>query len=364
MRTAIVTTITAEIAEITENRFKTILGVLGETCRRVVAGLVSVALVFAHATPAFAYLKFGVDVGGRQVALKWARTPVRYFVSDRGVPGVTPIELQAAVARAFATWQAVPSASIAYQFVGVTGALPLEEDGQSTLGFLARPELDRVLASTSFLIDQSTGELLESDIFFNSGFRWSVAPAGESGRFDLESVALHEIGHMSGLGHSALGETELQAEGGRRVIASEAVMFPIAYPSGNVSGRSLRDDDVAGISDVYPDNDFTATTGSVSGTVTRNGRGVLGAHVVAFDLRTGSLVGSFSLNDQGRFLIAGLSPGPHVIRVEPLDDADLDSFFDVTAPVDLEFRTAFSDRLVVVPRGGDGGAVEIRVMAK
>ena len=44
-------------------------------------------------------------------------------------------------------------------------------------------------------------------------------------------------------------------------------------------------------------------------TVTRNGRGVFGAHVEAFDLLTGSLVGNFSLNDQGRFSIAGLSPG-------------------------------------------------------
>ncbi len=64
-----------------------------------------------------------------------------------------------------------------------------------------------------------------------------------------------------------------------------------------------------------------------------------------------------------RFSIAGLSPGPHLIRVEPLDDADADSFFDVAA-VDVEFRAAFFERLVVVPRGGDSGAVEIKVVAK
>ena len=87
------------------------------------------------------------------------------------------------------------------------------------LGFRSRPDLDRVLASTSFLIDSSTGALIESDIFFNSAFPWSVAAAGEAGRFDLESIALHEIGHFSGLGHSALGETELIATGGRRVLS-------------------------------------------------------------------------------------------------------------------------------------------------
>ena len=40
---------------------------------------------------------------------------------------------------------------------------------------MSEPSLDRVLASTSYLVDDATGELLESDIFFNSAFPWSVA---------------------------------------------------------------------------------------------------------------------------------------------------------------------------------------------
>src|SRR5262249_7903163 len=147
--------------------------------------------------------------------------------------GLTSTDLQAAVGRAFSSWHAVSTASIAYQFVGYTSALPGEDDGQSTLGFLDRPDLERVLASTSYLIDDVTGELLESDIFFNAAFPWSVAANGETGRFDLETIALHEIGHLNGLGHSALGETAL-ISGGRRVIAAQAVMFPIAFPPGTV----------------------------------------------------------------------------------------------------------------------------------
>jgi len=321
------------------------------------------SLVLCQVDPALAYLKFGVQVGNRQIAVKWAKTPVQYFVNTRSVPGVTSGDLQAAAGRAFSTWQAVPTSSITYQFVGMTAALPGEEDGQTTLGFQSRPDLNRVLASTNILLDNATGEILEADIFFNSMFQWSVAPSGEPNRYDLETVALHEIGHLSGLGHSALGETEITPDGGRRVIASEAVMFPIAFAAGNVSARSLRADDVAGISDLYPDGAFSQT-GSVSGQVLRNGQGVFGAHIVAFDPTDGSLVGNLSLDDRGRFSIAGLSPGPHVIRLEPLDDADVTSFFSEGTQVDLDFRATFFDRLVVVPRGGDSGSITLQVVGK
>jgi hypothetical protein len=332
--------------------------------RRIIATLLAIVLT-VPAEPAFAYLKFGTRVNGRQVTLKWVQTPVRYFVSSRSaVPGVSVDDFQAAVGRAFAQWQAVPTSAIAYQFAGLTAGLPGEEDGMSTLGFRNRPELDRVLASTNFLVDISSGALLESDIFFNSSFSWSTAPAGELGRFDLESIALHEIGHLSGLGHSALGETELREGGGRRVLGAEAVMFPIAFGSGTIAGRTLKADDIAGISDLYPDGNFTASTGSISGTVTKDGQPVFGAHVVTFDPATGSMVATFSLNAQGQFSVNGLSPGPHVVRVEPLDDAEIDSFFDASLAVDIDFKVSFFDRLVVVAAGGDRGGVAANVSRK
>jgi len=332
--------------------------------RRLLAVVLAAALVVVPAQPAHAYLKFGVSIGGQSVTLHWAQTPVRYSVSNQGITDVSVADFQAAVERAFATWQAVPTASLTYQFAGITAAQPGRDDGLSTLGFQNRPELDRVLASTSFLVDRVSGALVESDIFFNTAFSWSVAPAGVTGRFDLESTALHEIGHMSGLGHSALGETELREGGGRRVLAAEAVMFPIAFTAGSIAGRTLKADDITGITDLYPEADFARTSGSISGRVTKEGQPVFGAHLVAFDVARGSSVAGFTLTADGRFSIGSLPSGVYVLRAEPIDDAEVDSFFDPSRNTDIDFRVVFSDRVVVVPVGGDSGEIAVAVVRK
>ncbi|MPY88488.1 MAG: matrixin family metalloprotease [Luteitalea sp.] len=338
----------------------------GDRCSaNVSAALVkALLLVVLLASPTFAYLKLGVHIGDQTIALRWQELPVRYFVSDQGVPGVTPTDLDGAVQRAARAWEDVPTASITFARAGFTASLPGEEDGMSTLGFEDRPELERVLGATSITVDTVTGEILEADIFFNAAFPWTTASGGEPGRFDLESIALHELGHLTGLSHSALGETELVHGGGRRVLGAGAVMFPIAFSPGNIDGRRPMADDIAGLSDLYPAGDFRRRTGSVSGRITKDGRGVFGAHVTAFNLRTRQLVGNFSLSDDGGFVIAGVDAGPCLLRVEPLDDGDLDSFFDETDRVDVDFLAAVHTKLANVQAGSDTGEIRISVRAR
>jgi hypothetical protein len=330
--------------------------------KRLVAAVAALAASIVFAPAAGAYLKLGTRVGTQVVDLRFNSFPIRYFITNRDVPGVTAPQLRQSVENAFASWDAVPNLGLSAQFVGFTGINPVSGDNANVIGFTSRPDLERVLGSTSFTVDTATGEVLESDIFLNSSFAWSVAAGGEAGRADVESIALHEIGHLHGLGHSMLGETEL-ISGGRRVLGAEAVMFPIAFTAGTIN-RALRADDIAGISDIYGTQVFREETGSISGRVTKNGTGVPGAHVVAFNPATGTLIASFTLSQDGSFVIAGLAPGPHILRVEPLDDADVSSFLESSFTVDMDFKVAFHNRVVTVPTGGTARNVEIKVVSK
>ena len=139
-------------------------------------------------------------------------------------------------------------------------------------------------------------------------------------------------------------------------------MFPIAMSSGTIAERVLHADDIAGISDLYPAPSVVDGTGSIVGRVTKNGQGVVGAHVVAFNPESGVLIGNFSLNAQGDFVIARLPPGPYVLRVEPVDDADPESFFSIA--IDADFRVAYAPRMVIAPRGGSSRSIEIQVSPK
>jgi hypothetical protein len=324
----------------------------------------AVLLVLAGGQPAHGYLRQFADIDGRQVFLRWLQPTVAYAINERSVPGVSGAQLTQVMARAFGRWQDVETASIAFQYAGPTTAEPLDFDGINTIGFVDAAEFDGLLGLTLSTFDTVTGEIVDADIFFNSAELWSVAEAGEEGRFDLESVAVHEAGHLFGLDHSALGFFE-EREGDMRLAGAEAIMFPFAFDAGNIAQRTLRPDDVAGVSTIYPDGNVTSQTGRLEGRVVKEGVGVYGAHVLALNPLTGRMVGGFSLSSTGDFRIEGLEPGRYVVRVEPVDDIGLDSFFEESPfTIDVDFGVSFFDRFVNVPVGGATSPFDIVVRAR
>jgi hypothetical protein len=53
-----------------------------------------------------------------------------------------------------------------------------------------------------------------------------------------------------------------------------------------------------------------------------------------------------------------------VLRWNRLDEGDIESFFEATLGVDVNFRPKFYERLVVVPKGGGARNADIVVQAK
>ena len=206
---------------------------------RRVARCSPLALVAAASVPAAAYLKLGI--AGRHAhghAQVERRCRSGTSSPTAASPAVTSQQLQQAVQRAFATWDAVPTATDALRVRRVHGMrLRVAATARRSLVFrVARTSTARSARPPS----SSTPRPATSSNRTSSSTARSVVGCGpgRSGGFDLESIALHEIGHLHGLAHSALGETELRS-GGRRVIAAESVMFPIAFSAGSIAFRTL-----------------------------------------------------------------------------------------------------------------------------
>jgi hypothetical protein len=155
------------------------------------------------------------------------------------------------------------------------------------------------------------GQILDADTLFRNDGQATFATPGAlatsqgQGAYDLESLLAHELGHWFGLDHSAVWR---------------AMMFPYAPPPGQYLGTRptvslpdapLSDDDRVGIRMLYPDPNDIVDVGAIRGRVTPANAfalattpqpytggsvtGIYGAHVVAVDASTGSVVaGSFA----------------------------------------------------------------------
>lgn len=92
------------------------------------------------------------------------------------------------------------------------------------------------LASTRVEYMQSTMAMVRFSLTFNSRFTWTTT--GEAGKFDVQAIATHELGHALGLNHPS------------DPTCSEETMWASAG-AGEVKKRSLEAGDKAGVVTLY-----------------------------------------------------------------------------------------------------------------
>jgi hypothetical protein len=139
------------------------------------------------------------------------------------------------------TWNGVTTSNFEYFDAGNTNRCPslVQEckgpqkfDGNNDVAWMK-------LNSPSTLGVTWTGTSIdEADMALNTSFNWN-------GGYDAETVILHENGHALGLGHSQ---------------TTDAIMY--AYYQG--IDRNLHQDDINGITELYP-NDITVTQKTLTG---------------------------------------------------------------------------------------------------
>lgn len=242
-----------------------------------------------------------------------------------------------AVRAAFAQWEAIPGTKIKFQDAGsIPGPADVSlEDGRNTVVWFSPNRT--VCGGTAFFSSSAAaltclaylddGTLVEADMILNRSMKWFTdynnPPA--TGPF-LESVVLHEVGHLLGLNHSPAGA---------------ATMFWLTNP-GLTAQAGLSADEWSAARALYGTAATKAASTTLRGTVTLNGAAVFGAVVVSEDAN-GNLTGATVTQANGVYFLTGLVPGNHSLRVTPLDpNGTTDQYLVRGFDLD-EYRRTFSN---------------------
>jgi hypothetical protein len=156
---------------------------------------------------------------------------------------------KAAIARAFASWQAVrcpteqepPAIEVRTSF-GDAQCHRHEynqTDGNANIVMFRDgdwPYTTSALALTTVTFNPSSGDIYDADMEINATVQLSVSESPAPYDFDLQSIVTHEAGHFLGLDHSLDPSATMTAH----------------YTPGTDSFRELSPDDIAGICAIYP----------------------------------------------------------------------------------------------------------------
>lgn len=179
--------------------------------------------------------------------------PYRIATPDTDFFLVPPWILSDRLARAFAAWTmpnahcspGISTVELEQVTRGVVASYTTGERGDNIVGFV-RPwthGTGETLALATLTFDATSGEVFDVDLEINDEITWSTADTPPADGFDLQAALTHEAGHVLGLAHTS---------------DADATMFA-AYTPGSIGQRSLSDDDMLGVCEMYPTH-FTRNT--------------------------------------------------------------------------------------------------------
>jgi hypothetical protein len=171
---------------------------------------------------------------------KWPKDkiPVKYYVNEMGTNDAS--NWLTAVKKAFETWSHVPGSFIKFTFLGKTRYRAGPLDARNILSWDERgayPLTSEAIAVTMTWYNPVTREIVENETIFNGQKSWS--DSGEAGKYDIQSIATHEIGHWLAL-------ADLYG-----LLDARKTMYGLGF-SGDISPRTLEPEDMAGAVYIYP----------------------------------------------------------------------------------------------------------------
>ena len=281
-----------------------------------------IALALATGLPLAAYVQSRNMRGGLLRRSAEDAANVEYFLNDQTAAGMTNdqgLTILAAgtdpmggLRRAAGRWSGLPNSILNCTVVGTTSTGIDFQDGINVIHFADSPQARSITQgalAVAFPVSFDDGIIVDSDIVFNPVGMFSGEPRAFTDQIiedglHFPAIAVHEMGHTHGLGHSGVTGASMFA---RTTDASDFQEIP-------------KDDELTFVRDIYGIPDVATNFGSIQGTISLDSGGTAnGVYVAAMDPATGVTVSTLTDFTNGTFDTGPIPPGNYYVVSEPVD---------------------------------------------